>query len=172
MGVGGVAVLGGLLHTLFNSLGKVALFSMAGRIHHEYQSRQIDSVRGLMQRLPWSGFLFGLAFFYIVGTPPFGLFFSELLMLRGMIHARDWLVVAVFLSLLMVIFIGMSRAFLQMLQTPQPPGENTAPVKERFHISHAVSLYALAVSVPIAIFQPEFLFGPLRVILAEFGYTL
>ncbi|MDD5350197.1 MAG: proton-conducting transporter membrane subunit [Chthoniobacteraceae bacterium] len=59
VGVGGVALLGGLLHTLFNSLGKVALFTMAGRVHHTYQSRQIESVRGLMRRMPWSGFLSG-----------------------------------------------------------------------------------------------------------------
>ena len=83
-GVGGAAMLGALLHTLFNSFGKIALFFMAGRINRDLQTREIDSVHGLMQRLPWSGFVFGLAFFYIVGTPPFGLFFSELLML-----ARD-----------------------------------------------------------------------------------
>ena len=33
MGVGGVALLGALLHLLFNSFGKAALFFMAGNIH-------------------------------------------------------------------------------------------------------------------------------------------
>jgi hydrogenase-4 component F len=125
-----------------------------------------------MQRLPWSGFVFGLAFFYIVGTPPFGLFFSELLMLQGMVHARNWLVLGIFLLLLMIIFIGMSRAVLRMLQSPQPFGTPTVASRERFHIAHAVSFYALAVSMPIAIFQPDFLFGPLRSILVGFGFSL
>ena len=73
----------------------------------------------------------------------------------------------------MIIFIGMSRAVLQMLQSPEPAA-GSAPGKplERFHIAHAVSFYALAVSVPIAILRPEFLFGPLRSILAEFGFSL
>ena len=172
IGVGGLAMLGGLLHALFNSFGKVALFSMAGRIHHEYHTRKIDSIRGLMQRMPWSGFVFGVAFLYLIGTPPFGLFFSELFMLRGMVHAHNWIILVVFLSLLMVIFIGMSRALLRMLQTPQAPELQETPTRERFHLSHAVSLYALAISVPIAILQPEFLFGPLRLILGQFGYSL
>ena len=171
-GIGGVAMLGALLHTLFNSFGKIALFFMAGRINRDLQTRQIDSVHGLMQRLPWSGFVFGLAFFYIIGTPPFGLFFSELLMLRGMVHARDWLVLGLFLVLLMIIFIGMSRALLRMLQSPQPVGLPTGKPLERFHVAHAVSFYALVVSVPIAILRPDFLFGPLRSILTEFGFSL
>jgi hydrogenase-4 component F len=172
-GVGGAAMLGALLHTLFNSFGKIALFFMAGRINRDLKTREIDSVHGLMQRLPWSGFVFGLAFFYIIGTPPFGLFFSELLILRGMIHAQNWLALGVFLVLLMIIFIGMSRAVLRMLQSPEPAaGSPAGKPLERFHIAHAVSLYALAVSVPIAILRPEFLFGPLRSILAEFGFSL
>lgn len=171
VGVGGAAMLGALLHALFNSFGKLALFFMAGRIHRDFQTRKVDSIHGLMQRLPWSGFTFGLAFFYIVGTPPFGLFFSELLVMRGMIHARNWVVLGLFLSLLMVIFIGMGRAVLRMLQTPPSPGAQAPEPRERFCLAHAVSLYALAVSVPIAIFQPEFLFEPLRIILAQFGFS-
>jgi len=171
-GVGGTAMLGALLHTLFNSFGKIALFFMAGRINRDLQTREIKSVQGLMQRLPWSGFVFGLAFFYVVGTPPSGFFFSELLMLQGMVHARAWLVLGVFLVLLMIIFIGMSRAILRMMQNPRRSAPPTNEPPERFHLAHAVSLYALAVSVPIAIFQPNFLFGPLRSILAEFGFSL
>jgi hypothetical protein len=72
----------------------------------------------------------------------------------------------------MIIFIGMGRAVLRMLQSPDPFGPPTSKPRERFHVAHAVSFYALAVSVPIAIFRPDFLFGPLRSILAEFGFTL
>jgi hydrogenase-4 component F len=171
-GVGGAAMLGALLHTLFNSFGKIALFFMAGRINRDLQTREIESVQDLMQRLPWSGFVFGLAFFYVVGTPPSGFFFSELLMLQGMVHARNWLALSVFLVLLMIIFIGMSRAVLRMLQNPRRSGAPTMEPRERFHLAHAVSFYALAVSVPIAIFRPDFLFGPLRSILVEFGFSL
>ena len=165
-------MLGALLHTLFNSFGKIALFFMAGRINRDLQTREISSVQGLMTRLPWSGFAFGLAFFYIVGTPPSGIFFSELLMLQGMVHAQNWVLLGIFLVLLMIIFIGMSRAVLRMLQNPWRSAASASEPREQFHLAHAVSFYALAVSLPIAIFQPAFLFVPLRSILAAFGFSL
>ena len=131
-------MLGALLHTLFNSFGKIALFFMAGRINRDLQTREISSVQDLMQRLPWTGFVLGLAFFYVVGTPPSGFFFSELLMLQGMVHARKWVLLGVFLVLLMIIFIGMGRAVLGMLQNPWPAARASEP-RERFHLAHAVS---------------------------------
>jgi hydrogenase-4 component F len=144
---------------------------MAGNIHHHYGSREIEPITGLTRRLPWSGFVWGLAFFYIVGTPPFGIFFSELLLLKGMIHGANWLPLALFLALLMVIFIGLGRAVLRMLQTPRAalPASETV---ERFNLSHALGLYAMALSVPLALFQPVVLFDTLRAIVAGFGVKL
>lgn len=173
VGVGGVALLGALLHLLFNSFGKAALFFMAGNIHRSYGSREIEPITDLMRRLPWSGFVWALAFFYIVGTPPFGIFFSELFVLQGMIHAANWLSLSLFLTLLMVIFIGMSRVVLQMLQTPSTVSPPSAVAnRERLNLSHALGLYAVAASVPLAIFQPAALFDSLRAILAGFGVKL
>lgn len=169
VGVGGVALLGALLHLLFNSFGKAALFFMAGNIHHSYGSRDIDRITGLMRRLPWSGFVWALAFFYIVGTPPFGIFFSELLVLRGMIHGANWLSLFLFLALLMVIFIGMGRTVLRMLQTPRVAEDPGVANGERFDLSHALGLYAMALSVPLALFQPGALFDALGAIVGTFG---
>ncbi len=171
IGIGGIALLGALLHLLFNSLGKVVLFFMAGNIHQNYGSREIQRVTALSKRLPWTGLLWGVAFFYIIGTPPFGIFFSELLLLRGMIRGANWLALGLFLALLMVIFISLGRAMLRMLQTP---GAASAPNEqiEPFNASHALGLYAMALSIPLALFQPILLFNPLRAILAGFGVAI
>ncbi|MDD5201008.1 MAG: proton-conducting transporter membrane subunit [Terrimicrobiaceae bacterium] len=169
IGIGGVALFGALLHLLFNSFGKIALFFMAGNIHHRYGSCEIDRITGLTRRLPWSGFVWGFAFFYIVGTPPFGIFFSELYLLLGMIRGADWLPLTLLLALLMVIFIGMGRAAMRMLQSPDPAPQSIPASGERFELSHALSLYALAISAPLAILQPAVLFDALRGIVASFG---
>jgi hydrogenase-4 component F len=169
VGIGGWALLGAFLHLLFNSLGKVALFFMAGNLHHAYGSREIAPITGLMRRLPWSGFVWALAFFYIVGMPPFGLFFSELFILRGMIHGGNWLALVLFLTLLMVIFIGMSRAVLRMLQTPAAAPQFTPGKSERFNLSHALAIYAVAVSAPVALIRPVALFDTLGVLCKMFS---
>src|SRR6266478_147967 len=172
VGIGGVALLGALLHLLFNSFGKAALFFMAGNIHRSYGSREIASITNLARRFPWSGFVWVLAFFYIVGTPPFGIFFSELFVLQGMIRTADWLPFTLFLALLMVIFIGMSRVVLRMLHTPSAVPPPSVANTERLNLSHALGLYAIAASVPLAVFQPAALFDSLRAILATFGVKL
>jgi hydrogenase-4 component F len=172
VGIGGVALLGALLHLLFNSFGKVGLFFMAGNIHHSYGSREIESITGLTRRLPWSGFVWAVAFFYIVGTPPFGIFFSELLVLMGMIHGGRWLPLILFLSLLMVIFLGMSRSVLRMLQTPSGTPDAATGKSERFNLSHALGLYAASVSIPLVLFRPAALFDALGTIMAALGTTL
>lgn len=173
IGVGGLAMLGALLHLLFNSLGKMALFFMAGRIHAAFDSREIDQIENLTRRLRWTGFVFGAAFFFVVATPPFGFFFSELFILQGMIHSKQWGVLAMFLGLMMIIFIGLSRAALQMLQKGSTEiATSSTPPPERFHLAHAVSLYAMAISVPIAVFQPQPLFESMRAILAMLGVTV
>lgn len=172
IGIGGVTLLGALLHLLFNSFGKAALFFMAGNMHRSYGSREVNSITDLTRRLPWTGFVWVLAFFYIVGTPPFGIFFSELFVLQGMIRTANWLPFTLFLALLMVIFIGMSRVVLRMLQTPSAAPAPRVVNQERLNLSHALGLYAIAASVPLAIFQPAALFDSLRAILATFGVKL
>lgn len=172
VGIGGLALLGALLHLLFNSFGKVALFFMAGNIHHSYRSREVAHITGLTRRLPWSGFVWALAFFYIIGMPPFGIFFSELYILRGMIHGGNWLPLVLFLALLMIIFIGMSRAVLGMLQTPSSGPEPADAQVERFGLSHALGIYAVVISVPLALGQPSALFDSLQAIVAAFGVKL
>jgi len=175
IGVGGVALLGALLHLLFNSFGKTALFFMAGNLHRAYNSRDIKSIAGLTLRLPWTAFVWALAFFYILGAPPFGIFFSEIFILKGMVHSGKWWLLALFLALLMLIFIGMSRSVLRMLQTPDTtpqsaPGTATG-FRERFNLSHALGIYAIVLSIPIMLFRPASLFDALHSIMATLGVT-
>lgn len=172
VGIGGYALLGALLHLLFNSFGKVSLFFMAGNIHRSYGSREIESITGLTRRLPWTGFVWAVAFFYIVGVPPFGIFFSELLILKGMIHHGRWLALVLFLSLMMVIFIGMSRSALRMLQVPDKTPQSANAKIERFNFSHALALYAVSVSIPLILFRPAALFDALGAIMTALGTTL
>jgi hydrogenase-4 component F len=173
LGIGGVALLGALLHLLFSSFGKAALFFMAGNIHRSYGSREVERITDLIRRLPWSALVWAIAFFYIVGTPPFGIFFSEVFVLKGMIHGGNWVSLCLFLGLLMVSFIGMSRAVLRMLQMPGPAtSQLTIANPERLNLSHLLGLYAVAVSVPLALLQPAALFDCLHTILTGFGAKL
>jgi hydrogenase-4 component F len=116
VGLGGLGVLGALLHMLNNGLTKGVLFLSAANIHRAYGSKSIDQVAGAMRRVPLSGSLFLLGFFAITGSPPFGPFVSEFLILSRAFAAHRFAVGASVLVLLLVVFVGMGRTVLAMVQ--------------------------------------------------------
>ncbi|HVR76366.1 MAG TPA: proton-conducting transporter membrane subunit [Planctomycetota bacterium] len=116
IGIGGVAVFGSLLHMVNNSLAKGVLFLSSGNIHRAYGSKLTDDVTGALVRLPVSGSLFLAGFIAITGSPPFGPFVSELTILRAAFETGRFVPGALFLLLLLMIFIGMGSTVLAVVQ--------------------------------------------------------
>ena len=123
LGIGAPALPGTLLHVLTNGLTKGVLFLSAGNIHRSYGSKSTDQVRGAMRRLPVSGTLFLAGFLAITGSPPFGPFVSEFSILNGAFDAGRFVTAGLFLSFLLLVFIGMGSTVLKVVQG-RPP---TAP---------------------------------------------
>ena len=118
VGLGGAGIFAALLHMLNNGLTKGVLFLSAANIHRAFDSKSIDEVRGAMRRVPLSGTLFLFGFFAITGSPPFGPFVSEFLILSRAFQADRFLLGGGVLLLLLVVFVGMGRTVLTMLQGP------------------------------------------------------
>ncbi len=112
LGIGGIALLGAMLHVINNGLTKGSLFLSVGNIDRAYGGKTIPQVHGAMRRLPLSGTVFMLGFLAITGSPPFGPFISEFMILNGAFAAGHFLIGAAFLFLLLVIFLGMGRTVL------------------------------------------------------------
>jgi hydrogenase-4 component F len=127
VGLGGAGVFAALLHMLNNGLTKGVLFLSAANIHRAFDSKSIDEVSGAMRRVPLSGTLFLLGFFAITGSPPFGPFVSEFLIVSRAIAAERFLVAAAVLLLLLVVFVGMGRTVVAMVQgAPSPAGARSS----------------------------------------------
>jgi hydrogenase-4 component F len=78
-----MATLGGLLHMLMHSLTKSSIFFTAGYASQLSGTQNMGQIRGLIKANPlvgW-GLIFGVM--AIAGTPPFGLFASEFLILTA-----------------------------------------------------------------------------------------
>ncbi|HMZ79036.1 MAG TPA: proton-conducting transporter membrane subunit, partial [Acidobacteriota bacterium] len=99
------------------------LFLSSGNIHRAYGSKSTDQVSGALVRLPASGALFLGGFIAITGSPPFGPFMSEFIIVRQAFQTGRFGVVGLVLVLLFAIFIGMGNTVLAMVQgTPEPTG--------------------------------------------------
>ncbi|HCM26960.1 MAG TPA: hydrogenase [Treponema sp.] len=122
LGVGKAALFGTLLHVMTNASTKGVLFLSAANIHRAYDAKTTDEVRGAIRRQPVSGILFLAGFIAITGSPPFGPFVSEFAIVTGAFASGNFLTAALFLVFLLVVFIGMGKTTLRVVQGDMPEG--------------------------------------------------
>jgi hydrogenase-4 component F len=133
VGIGGTAGIGAMLHALNHSLAKAALFLVAGNILAVYRSKDVNDIRSLLRALPLTGTLWLAGILAITGSPPFGLFISELMILKGALAAGRWAVAGGYLAALVVAFAAILWAALQMAygQAAEMP-DRSRPAGESF----------------------------------------
>jgi hydrogenase-4 component F len=111
LGFGGtLGFYGALLQILCHAIGKAVLFLTSGGLVLRYRTRLVAEVRGALTTMPLTGAVLLLAALAIAGSPPFGLFLSELTIVRAGFAASSPALVGLLLLLLVVAFIALMRA--------------------------------------------------------------
>ncbi|HEY2531002.1 MAG TPA: proton-conducting transporter membrane subunit [Xanthobacteraceae bacterium] len=127
-GFGGLyGVAGALYHMLNHSLNKSLMFFGAGNVMRAFGTKEIGRIREVWARYPVQGGLWLAGAAAITGAPPFGLFLSELVILRAGIERNYAWAVAAMMVLLIVIFVGFLNHFRRMYFQPALPGDSAAP---------------------------------------------
>jgi hydrogenase-4 component F len=131
-GLGAGATFAALLHLANNALAKGTMFLSVGNIHRAFGGKTTGEVHGALRRLPLSGTLFLLGLFAVTGSPPFGLFVSELLILQSAFAAHRWAVAILFLAFLLVVFAGMGATSLAAVQGRPPASARESDYRDSF----------------------------------------
>lgn len=113
-GFGGIGSFAGLLHLMYHSLAKSALFLSAGNILLKYSSTKMYNVQGMLRTLPVTSVLFFIGFLAMAGVPPFGIFFTEFAILSAGISVHPVITVVALLSLALV-FAGILKHVVSMI---------------------------------------------------------
>ncbi|MEA4856193.1 proton-conducting transporter membrane subunit [Solidesulfovibrio sp.] len=166
VGIGGGAAFGAMLHAVNHSLTKGALFLLSGNILAVYHTRSCHDARGVARALPVTAALWLAGFLASCGSPPFGIFVSELTILKAMLAGGHAVAATLFLVLLAVIFVGMSVPVLRMVQGPLPPA-----VKRPGPESPLAVLPPLVLLAAVLVFG-LYLPGPLTAFLTKAAQTL
>jgi hydrogenase-4 component F len=153
IGIGGNAVFGSMLHMVNNGLTKGVLFLSAGNIHRAYGSKSTDDVRGAFRRAPFSASLLLAGFFAITGSPPFGPFLSEFTILNAAMLNRQFIVAGLFLSMLVIVFVGMAATVLSVVQG-EPGPLPQAPTSKECLATVGPGFILLAVVLLLGIYLP------------------
>jgi hydrogenase-4 component F len=162
VGLGGLAGKGAMLHAVNHSLTKGLLFLVSGHILFTYRTKKIHDVRHVLRTAPLTGVLWLTGFLAITGAPPFGIFLSEVTILKGMLDSGRWIVAVSYLLVLAMIFIAMARVVIPMAfglpdrekavnpisVNPKEPVWFAGPA-----IAMAVAILALGLYVPGAIWN-------------------
>lgn len=121
---------GSLLHAINHSLVKAMLFMVAGNILAASRTKAIADVRGMLRVVPVSAALWIAGFLAITGSPPFGTFLSEFLILKAAVDQSRFIVAGAYLFLLVAIFIATTQLVPGMAQGE--PRESSPAVREHF----------------------------------------
>jgi hydrogenase-4 component F len=140
----------------YHTLAKPLSFFSAGTIAQLHRSSDFDEIGpGTLGRAPVASTLFVVAAVMITGSPPFGLFFSELMILKAGFEGPHRVAVAVFLGCLVLLFCGFFYQVGRLVLGPQPTGRRAAPDPERLDAGTAVTLVAGVLAVGSAFYLPR-----------------
>ena len=172
-GFGGpLAIAGVLYHMLNHSLNKSLMFFGAGNAMRMYGTKEIDAIRGVWARFPVTGALWLAGAVAITGAPPFGLFLSELALMRaGFATSAAWAVI-VMLLLLIVIFIGFLNHFRAMYFDARTPPQSPFSAGRDARLSAWMTFPMWLALVPVfvlGVWWPDALWRIFQTVAADLG---
>lgn len=150
-GFGGIGSFAALLHMIYHSLVKSALFFSVGNIFLKYSSTKIASVRGALSALPVTGAIFIIGFLAATGIPPFGIFTTEMYIFSAGIKSHPFISAIALLSVALI-FVGFLRHTSNMLfgETPESTEKG-----ESGSLSNLPSLILLIILIALGFFLPD-----------------
>jgi multicomponent Na+:H+ antiporter subunit D len=161
-------VVGALLHIVTHALGKSTLFLASGSIENGTGVRDMDKLRGLEQRMPWTTWTYMLGSFSLAGVPPFVGFFSKVLIILGALSARMyWL--AILAALFSAVTLGYFVRFINKAFFARPQAEET-PARESAATMVVAMVLLVLVSLAVGIgFKPvlDKVIGPAAQVLLD-----
>jgi hydrogenase-4 component F len=115
LALGKGAAYGVLLYVISNAFIKAILFLTAGKIKAHYRTEDTREISGLIKDLPYSGIFLLVGTLALLGFPPFGSFFGELLILSALVSFGHLYVFAAFCVVITITFVATGRTFFPMI---------------------------------------------------------
>lgn len=156
LSVGKAAAYGVMLYVVSAAYVKALLFLTAGRLRAVYGTNDSQALAGVIRVLPFSGALFAVGTFALLGFPPFGSFMAEMLILSGIVQAGQLIAFTLMCTMLTIIFVATGRSIFPMLWGE--PERQRPPVRETWvtalpKLGFVLALVLLGVYTPAPIAQ-------------------
>ncbi|MFA7706429.1 MAG: hydrogenase 4 subunit F, partial [Candidatus Omnitrophota bacterium] len=117
-----LAIAGALLHVFNHAVTKSFMFFGAGNIVSVYKKHNMNTIRGVIRAMPFTGIMVLLGMFALTGFPPFSIFISEIMILAAAFTNGSYTIAALLLFFLSLIFGAFIYHFGKMLFGKLPKG--------------------------------------------------
>jgi len=155
IGLGGsTATYGAMQQIVSHSVTKSFCFFAAGAALLATGTREIAAIRGLMRRSPIAGTALIFGGLAIAGAPPFAVFLSELLILKGGLAQRRYIAAGLLTTFIVTAFFGVMLHLNRMVfgasanaasMTAHPAPDTTSA----FHLPFSCRLALILAAVPV-----------------------
>ena len=115
LAVGKGTAYGVLMYVISNAFIKAILFLTAGKIKAHYRTEDTREISGLIKDLPYSGVFLLVGTLALLGFPPFGSFFGELLILSALVSSGHLYVFSTFCVVITITFVATGRTIFPMV---------------------------------------------------------
>jgi len=98
------------------------MFFGAGNVVNKYRTHNMHVIRGVINVMPFTGFMLFMGAFALAGMPPFSIFISEILIIFSAFLKGSYLVAFLLLGFITVIFGAVVHHFSKILFGNSPKG--------------------------------------------------
>lgn len=149
------ATFGALLHLTYHSIAKPLAFFSAGTLAQLHSSSNFEQIGpGTLGRTPVASTLFVLAMVIMTGSPPFGMFFSELIILRAGFAGPHLAASVILLGCLVLLFCGFAYQTGRLVLGEQPAAPARPVDVEKMDFGSLTMLLAAVLAVGSAFYLP------------------
>ena len=106
-----IGFVGGMLFILMHGISKAGLFLAAGTIEHTAHTKDISKMGNLFKAIPITGVAFGLCALSVMGIPPFGGFFSKMMVIKSAAGFGNPVIFTIFLLGALLTILYLTRLF-------------------------------------------------------------
>lgn len=165
LSVGKAASYGVLLYIVSNAFVKALLFLTAGRLRAVYGTNDVKALSGVIRVLPFSGALFAVGIFALLGFPPFGSFMAEMLILSGIVQAGNLIAFTLMCTMLTIIFVATGRSIFPMIWGPS---DHAGPQVKETWVTAVPKLGFVVVLVLLGVYTP----APISALLVQVAQSI
>lgn len=117
-----VGIYAGLLHIFNHAVTKALMFFCAGDTVKLYRTNNMHLMQGMLKAAPFTAGALLLGVFALTGSPPFSIFISKILILFAAFGANRYVIAAIVLLLLAIVFAGLLQHITKIVFGNKPQG--------------------------------------------------